>query len=272
VLLAVINYIKTPQQYPLFKKFQRLAYNDLPTNVPAEQRKILEPIKPVVMRWNTFCSCFERAVELQLAVNGYANHHIQRIETEDAYARSHNNKLPVAPNWIRSDGINAFDWQVITEYIDVLKPLKAATKRLEGRGKSGAFGVVAEIIPVFEYLLGVYEDRLQSYDDVIHDEHDESPGDYLAINLRAALLKAHDYYNKLDLSPGSSCECERLFSELGDLLEPRRRNISPELLAAIQCNRQWIRTGFGSSEVPVKDSITDKEIDAKYGVHKWVIG
>jgi hypothetical protein len=297
---------------------------------------------------------------LHLAVNRYANHYIQRIKTEDAYAQSRNNKPPVAPNWMRSDRINASDWQVITEYIDVLKPLKAATKWLEERGKSGAFGAVAEIILVFEYLLRVYEDRLQSYDDVIHDEHNESPKDHLAINLCATLLKAHDYYNKLDLSlayyaatilhprykhyldavwadkpewlesnnrnfqalwatykslpkprvrpavktndideaidsfidpsattnndedeyeswkrsepvalkgslnannpikywiglqdrypnlsklainmlsiPGSSCECERLFSELGDLLEPRRRNISPELLAAIQCN------------------------------------
>jgi hypothetical protein len=69
--------------------------------------------------------------------------------------------------------------------------------------------------------------------------------------------------------PGSSCECERMFSELGDLLEPRRRNISPQLLAAIQCNRRWIRAEFGASEVPVKDSITDEEMDAKYGVHKW---
>jgi hypothetical protein len=37
--------------------------------------------------------------------------------------------------------------------------------------------------------------------------------------------------------PGSSCECERLFSELGDLLKPCQQNISPELLAAIQCNQ-----------------------------------
>jgi hypothetical protein len=60
-----------------------------------------------------------------------------------------------------------------------------------------------------------------------------------------------------------------MFSELGDLLEPRRRNISPQLLAAIQCNRRWIRAGFSASEVLVKDSITDEEIDARYGVHKW---
>ncbi|KAI1519526.1 Dimer-Tnp-hAT domain containing protein [Pyrenophora tritici-repentis] len=315
----------------------------------------------------------------------------EKIETEDAYARSRNNKLPAAPDWMRSDGINAHDWQVIAEYIDVLRPLKQATKRLEGRGKSGAFGAIAEVIPVFEYLLGVYEDRLQSYEDVIHDEHTESPEDHLAINLRAALVKAREYYNKLDLSPayyaatilhpryksyldaawadkpdwlessnrkfqhlwaeykslpkprlrpkvrhndiddainsfiepaglteneedeyeawkrsepiasegvdpikywvglrdrypslskfaidmlsipGSSCECERLFSELGDLLEPRRRSISPQLLAAIQCDRRWIRAGFGSGEVPVKEAISDEEMDAKYGVHKWDI-
>ncbi|KAI1564075.1 AcoA Pyruvate 2-oxoglutarate dehydrogenase, partial [Pyrenophora tritici-repentis] len=65
--------------------------------------------------------------------------------------------------------------------------------------------------------------------------------------------------------PGSSCECERLFSELGDLLEPRRRSISPQLLAAIQCDRRWIRAGFGSGEVPVKEAISDEEMDAKYG-------
>jgi hypothetical protein len=44
--------------------------------------------------------------------------------------------------------------------------------------------------------------------------------------------------------PASSCECERMFSELGDLHEPRRRQILPQLLAAIQCVRRWYRAGF----------------------------
>ena len=102
---------------------------------------------------------------------------------------------------MRSNEINAHGWQVIAEYIDVPRPLKQATKRREGRGKSGAFGAIAEIIPVFEYLLRVYEDHLQCYEDVIQDEHEESPEDHLAINLRTALLKAREHYNKLDLSP-----------------------------------------------------------------------
>jgi hypothetical protein len=52
---------------------------------------------------------------------------------------------------------------------------------------------------VFKYLLRVYKNCIQSYDNVIHDEHNELPKDYLAINLCAALLKAYNYYNKLNL-------------------------------------------------------------------------
>jgi hypothetical protein len=58
---------------------------------------------------------------------------------------------------MRSNGLTSADWAVVTDYIAVLKPLKAATKRLEGRGASGAYGAVAEVILVFEYILKEYE-------------------------------------------------------------------------------------------------------------------
>ncbi|KAI2474523.1 hypothetical protein Ptr902_14072, partial [Pyrenophora tritici-repentis] len=45
----------------------RLAHRELPIDAPAEERKILEPVKPVVTRWNSYYSCFERAVKLQSA-------------------------------------------------------------------------------------------------------------------------------------------------------------------------------------------------------------
>jgi hypothetical protein len=66
----------------------------------------------------------------------------------------------------------------------------------------------------------------------------------------------------------SSCKCKRLFSELGDLLEPRCRGISPELLAAIQCNRRWIRAGFGGGK-EVDRGPTDEQLGAKYGIDTW---
>ena len=70
-------------------------------------------------------------------------------------------------------------------------------------------------------------------------------------------------------TPASSCECERMFSELGDLLQPRRRGIQPQLLAAIQCVRRWIKAGIGSDSVSLKDSRTDSELDALYSFSQW---
>jgi hypothetical protein len=193
VLIDIINYIKTPQQHDLFADFQRRD-NETPAQAP------LEPVKPVVTRWNSFYDTFTRAVQLHHAVNAYAQFHIERTKADDVYARSRNNQLPSVPTWMRSDGLTAADWAVINEYIQVLQPLKEATKRLEARGKSGRFGAIYEVIPVFEAVLSVYEQLLKAYDNVDHDEAD-APEDYLPINLRAAWAKANNYYAKLDNSP-----------------------------------------------------------------------
>ncbi|KAI0568009.1 hypothetical protein Alg130_12377, partial [Pyrenophora tritici-repentis] len=134
------------------------------------------------------------------AINAYANTHIQNTAKEDIYADSQGKNRPAAPQWMRSDGLTAADWAVVTDYIEVLRPLKECTKRFEGRGEY-SFGAIAEVIPTFEFLLTQLEARLLYYDCVVHDAHDEAPEDHLPINLRAALLKANEYYAKLDDSP-----------------------------------------------------------------------
>jgi hypothetical protein len=68
----------------------------------------------------------------------------------------------------------------------VLKPLKAATKRLKGRGNSGRFSAITKIILVFKYILNYYEQRIKVYKAVDYNAYDKAPKDYLAINLRAA--------------------------------------------------------------------------------------
>jgi hypothetical protein len=102
---------------------------------------------------------------------------------------------------MRSGGLVADDWAVITQYIDALKPLKHATKRLEGRGKSGRFGAIYKIIPVFEYLLGLLETIATPYEAVNFNASTNAPKDYLPINIKAAWRKANEYYTKLDDSP-----------------------------------------------------------------------
>tara|TARA_R110002003_G_scaffold101_3_gene8099 strand:+ start:3303 stop:3617 length:315 start_codon:yes stop_codon:yes gene_type:complete len=68
--------------------------------------------------------------------------------------------------------------------------------------------------------------------------------------------------------PALSCDCERLFSELGDLLEPKRRAISSKVLAALQLVRSWVRAGFKApypSDIP---KVTEDEVVQEYGMHE----
>jgi hypothetical protein len=70
--------------------------------------------------------------------------------------------------------------------------------------------------------------------------------------------------------PVSSCECERLFSELGDLLEPRRRRLGPQLLAVIQCVRGWQRAGLGGDDEEVEEeAAVDDNIALLCGLATW---
>lgn len=86
----------------------------------SEQQTILEPVKPVVTRWNSFFSAFERAVKLHSAFDAYASYHVNMIADADAIATVRGNKRPDAPTWMRSGGLSAADWAVITKYINVL--------------------------------------------------------------------------------------------------------------------------------------------------------
>jgi hypothetical protein len=61
----------------------------------------------------------------------------------------------------------------------------------------------------------------------------------------------------------------RMFSELGDLLEPRRRAISPELLAAIQCIRRWQKAGYKTARAS-DHGITDQRLEELYALCEWV--
>jgi hypothetical protein len=294
---------------------------------------------------------------------------------------------------MRSGGLSANDWAVVNDYIEILLPLKSATKRLEGCGNSGRFGAIHEVLPVFEYLLSEFEQRYKPFE-LVNYEATSAPEDHLAINLKAAWVKLNNYYNRLDESPvyyaatalhpyyksycdrawrdkpswlskskaafqqlwstyqvsrsprwrprernlsaiddaiaavmenldsdeescdeylrwrnfkpkwsktvfespssnpitywvglrdkyptlarfainiltipATSCDCERMFSELGNLLAPRRRNIRSQLLAALQCIRSWMRDG---KRLPVRaPALSDDDLDRLYDLMSW---
>ncbi|KAI1675945.1 hypothetical protein L13192_02692 [Pyrenophora tritici-repentis] len=369
-LLVVINYIKTPQQHQLFADCLLASNNDLPASARV---KILRPIKPVVIRWNLYYNALERATYLKGGFDLYIEKHVSRVAYEERRGTKND-----TPAWMRSGGLQAADWAVITKYQRCLELLKITTKRLEGRSKhySSNFGAIYEVIPVFEYVLDQLKKLAEPYANVVFNAHEEAPEDHLHINLRNAWLKAEEYYSKLDDSPvyyaatclypyyklykkappspppqpartgaiddviealttrrncarsnrsdeydrwreeepswstatyhadsnavrywmtmapkypqlsrfaidiltipASSCECERLFSELGDLLEPKRRAIGSELLAALQLIRSWTRAGYTyddarrGNEDGGNSNIDDEELAREYGIQNWV--
>ena len=59
--------------------------------------------------------------------------------------------------------------------------------------------------------------------------------------------------------PGSSADCEWVFSEPGDLLEPRHLKMKPATISAIQCTRAWAKKGFK----PRENSKWDREPSAE---------
>jgi len=190
VLIDVLHFIKTPKQYSILRDFQLKEASQLRLPKPYN---LLEPIKPVITRWNSYYNAFERASKLMQPLDAYIQYHINETRTADIYAQSRRNNPHDAPSWMRSTGLTTEDWHVIAQYIQVLQPLRDATTRLEGSGKSGRHGVLYEVIPTFEHVLRCYEDLVEEYQEVDFNEID-APEDHLIINLKAAWVKAQKYW------------------------------------------------------------------------------
>ena len=56
---------------------------------------------------------------------------------------------------------------------------------------------------------------------------------------------------------------------MGDLVQPKRRKIGAQLLAALQCVRSWVEAGFMSGDDEFDEStLTDSAVDELYNVSK----
>jgi hypothetical protein len=74
---------------------------------------------------------------------------------------------------------------VITQYIEALKLLKHATKRLKGCSKTSNFSAIYKIILVFKYLLSLLKLIALLYKYVNFNAYAKAPKDYFLINIRA---------------------------------------------------------------------------------------
>jgi hypothetical protein len=86
------------------------------------------------------------AIELHASIDAMAQHekkkydkYLQRLQRTNAQ-RSKDKKIkPKPPPTIVDDMLTADDWDTLNQYLEVLEPLKQATKRLQGRAIKGIF-------------------------------------------------------------------------------------------------------------------------------------
>ncbi|KAH7200694.1 hypothetical protein BKA60DRAFT_173465 [Fusarium oxysporum] len=68
------------------------------------------------------------------------------------------------------------DWVTVTRYMEILKPLMLATKKLEGYPRQGRNGLMWEVLPCYEFLLNHLERLMEQY------RHD--PDEDLKLNIQ----------------------------------------------------------------------------------------
>jgi len=160
-------------------------------------------IKPVKTRWNSYHDAFARALLLRGAIDSIAQYIITKYEKEVAPLIAKGKKVPPPPPVIAGGALDSYDWDVIINYIDILSPIREATKLLEARGKSGLHGAIWEVIPTFDWLLKLFEERKARVAEATAESYpDQGPiEDHYAINLNRGWLKLKKYFEKLDTTP-----------------------------------------------------------------------
>lgn len=113
-------------------------------------------VKSVITRWNSFDDSAERALYLRPAIDEF----IQREQDSwDNYVRrtqESGRKITRSESSIIRDKLGSDEWVVLERYREILKPLKDATKLLQGSA-GGKFGAIWQVLPTFEKLLSHFE-------------------------------------------------------------------------------------------------------------------
>jgi hypothetical protein len=76
---------------------------------------------------------------------------------------------------------------------------------------------------------------------------------------------ATDVLTISDFSSG----CERVFAGTGDILEPQRRKIGAQLLAALVYLQRWTRAGFTTLSTTTAAKHTNEELTVEFAIGTW---
>jgi hypothetical protein len=129
--------------------------------------------KDNVTRWNSWCDAAELAIHLRQYIDELTYDELGDYRAKQARfeARSRTStaaqRAPTPPS-IFDDRLTPDDWDVIANYMTILKPCKIATMKLQGHVSSNStaravHGAIWQILPVFGDLLKGLEEARQRH-------------------------------------------------------------------------------------------------------------
>ncbi|KAJ3454214.1 hypothetical protein MRS44_018108 [Fusarium solani] len=141
------------------------------------------------IRWNSVYSMIERALKLRHAIDLFFLNY-RRIVAE-GYD-------------ISQDILTPQDWADLDHFLNILKPSKDLTKRMEGRankaGSEGSHGSLHETLESLDVLFKKLQEAGKFADD-----HPDVVSIYYSHAIDAACIKLEEYFGLIDASPAYRC-------------------------------------------------------------------
>lgn len=136
--------MRTSQRREEFYKLQKDELHTMQPDKSIDQQKPYNLVEDVDTRWNSVYSMCDRALQLRNPIDAFiiseeSRYKIYLSNVEAKNSRFHSNKRikPKERPSICDDLLTNDDWVTVTQYLEILAPLKEATLRLEGRANDG---------------------------------------------------------------------------------------------------------------------------------------
>jgi hypothetical protein len=141
------------------------------------------------IRWNSVYSMIERALKLRHAIDlFFLNYRHVGAEGYD----------------ISQDILTPQDWADLDHFLNILKPFKDLTKRMEGRankaGSEGSHGSLHETLESLDVLFKKLQEAGKFADD-----HPDVVSTYYSHAIDAARIKLEEYFGLTDVTPAYRC-------------------------------------------------------------------